>query len=313
MRAILMSALVCAIACAQATDSQLAFEVATIKPSTSAGMGPVRVGTRGGPGTADPARFTCERCTLATLISTAYGINYVQIAGPSWLREPEFDIAAKIPEGATKAQFREMMQNLLIERFKLAAHQEKRDLPIYEMSVVKKGARLKASTGPADLPDPAGRGVAGPPRPPPPPPGSPGGRGSDGVPQAPPFPPGRFPMMMKTPAGARWRVIDETMDEFASHLQGMVGRPVRNATGLTGKYDFELSFAPSAGQSLMPGGPPMRLPPPGTPDVAGAAPEDSGETIFAAVQDQLGLKLESKRGPVDTLMIDHIERTPTEN
>jgi uncharacterized protein (TIGR03435 family) len=120
-------------------------------------------------------------------------------------------------------------------------------------------------------------------------------------------------MLMMTPAGARWRAIDETMDEFASHLQGMVGRPVHNATGLTGKYDFELSFTPSAGQSLMHGLPPLRLPPPGGPDGAGAAPEDSGQTIFAALQDQLGLKLESKKGPVDTLVIDHIEKTPTEN
>ena len=120
-------------------------------------------------------------------------------------------------------------------------------------------------------------------------------------------------MMMMTPAGARWRVIDESMDEFASRLQGMVGRPVRNATGLTGKYDFELSFTPTAGQSLMPGGPPLRLPPPPVSDGAAAAPDDSGPTIFAALQDQAGLKLESKKGPVDTLVIDHIEKTPTEN
>ena len=119
-------------------------------------------------------------------------------------------------------------------------------------------------------------------------------------------------MMMMTPAGARWRVIDETMDEFASRLQGMVGRPVRNATGLTRRYDFELSFAPSPGQSLMPGGPVMRLPPPGSPDGASTT-DDSGVSIFAALQDQLGLNLESKKGPVDTLVIDHIEKTPTEN
>jgi hypothetical protein len=186
MRVILLS--VCAFACAQTPDSQVAFEVATVKPSAPMGMGPMRVGTRGGPGTAGPSRFTCERCTLGMLISTAYDINYVQIAGPSWLREPEFDIAAKIPEGATKAQFREMMRNLLMERFKLAAHQEKRDLPIYDMTAAKKGTRLKESTGPADVPDPVGRGPLGPPRLPPP--GSPGGRGSDGIPQPPPFPPG---------------------------------------------------------------------------------------------------------------------------
>jgi uncharacterized protein (TIGR03435 family) len=311
MRLILTSAFICAFASAQAPDSQLAFEVATIKPSAPMGMGRIRIGTRGGPGTADPGRFTCDHCTLGMLVSTAYDIDFIQISGPPWLTELSFDLVAKIPEGATKAQFREMMRNLLIERFKLAAHQDKKDLPIYEMTAAKKGARLKESTGPADVPDPAGRGPLGPPRLPPP--GGPGGRGSDSVPQPPPFPPGRFPMMMMTPAGARWRVVDQTMDEFASRLQGMVGRPVRNATGLTGKYDFELSFTPSAGQSLMPGGPAMHMPPPGSPDGAGAAPEDPGQTIFAALQDQLGLKLESKNGPVDTLVVDHIEKTPTEN
>ena len=140
MRIILLCALVFAMGLAQTPDAQIAFEVAAVKPSAPMGMGPMRIGTRGGPGTADPGRFTCERCTLAMLVSTAYDINYVQIAGPSWLREPEFDIAAKIPEGATKALFRKMMQNLLSERFKLTAHQEKRDLPIYEMTVAKKGA-----------------------------------------------------------------------------------------------------------------------------------------------------------------------------
>jgi len=312
MRTALLSILFCGWAAAQTPAPKPEFEAATVKPSASAGLGPVRIGTRGGPGTGDPGRFTCDRCNLAQLISIAYDINFVQISGPSWLREPEFDIVAKIPEGATKEQFREMMQNLLSERFKLAVHHEKKDLPIYEMTVAKGGPKLKESTGPADMPDPNGRAPA--PPPPPPPPGGFAGRGSDGAaPQPPPFPPGRFPMMMMTPAGARWRVIDESMDEFASRLQGMVGRPVRNATGLTGKYDFELSFTPTAGQSLMPGGPPLRLPPPPVSDGAAAAPDDSGPTIFAALQDQAGLKLESKKGPVDTLVIDHIEKTPTEN
>lgn len=312
MRVTFISVLLCGCAIAQTPSPEIAFEAATVKPSPPAGMGPVRIGTRGGPGTADPGRFTCDRCNLAQLISTAYDINYVQITGPSWLREPQFDIVAKVPDGTTKEQFRQMMQNLLIERFKLAAHREKKDLPIYELTLAKAGAKLKESTGPAEMPDPDGRAPA--PPPPPPPPGAFVGRGSDGgAPQPPPFPPGRFPMMMMTPTGARWRLIDEPMDKFAVQLQGMVGRPVRDATGLSGKYDFELSFAPTAGQSLMPGGPPIRLPPPGGPDSAGAAPEDSGPTIFAALQDQLGLKLESKKGPVDTLVIDHIEKTPTEN
>jgi uncharacterized protein (TIGR03435 family) len=317
MRVILFSVLICAIAVAQTPDSQIAFEVATLKPSAAAGMGPLRIGNRGGPGTADPGRFTCERCNLAMLVSTAYDINYVQISGPSWLSETQFDLVAKVPEGATKAQFRVMMQNLLIDRFKLAVHRDKKEAQIYELSVAKGGPKLKASAGPED-PGPEdirrgqGGGVSG--LPPPPPRMA---RDTDGFPQ---LPPGRHSMMAMAPGRMRWRLADESMEAFSKSLQGMVGRPVNDATGLTGKYDFELTFAPAAngmdfmGRGLLPG--PMARPPganPAGPDGAATPPDDSVPSIFTAIQDQLGLKLESKKGPVDTLVIDHIEKTPTEN
>ncbi len=306
MRVILMSALVCAAACAQTPDSQVAFEVATIKPSPPMGMGRMRIGNQGGPGTRDPGRFTCERCSLAMLVTTAYEMNYVQISGPPWLNEQQFDLAAKIPEGATKAQFRVMMQNLLIERFKLAVHREKKDAPIYELTVAKGGPKLKASPGPPDEPPGRGRGASGLPPPPP------KTIQEDGTPQ---LRPGRFPMMMVGPRGARFRMVDETMQGLATRLEGMVGRQVTDATGLTGKYDFELTFSPTAGgmsvRSMFPGLPPPPPGAPGGPD--GASADDSGPTIFAALQEQLGLKLESKKGPVDLLVIDHIEKTPTEN
>jgi uncharacterized protein (TIGR03435 family) len=317
MRVILFSAFVCGIAVAQTPDSQIAFEVATVKPSALAGLGPMRIGNRGGPGTADPGRFNCERCSLAMLVSTAYDINYVQISGPSWLSETQFDLVAKVPEGATKAQFRVMMQNLLIDRFKLAVHHDKKDAQIYELTIAKGGPKLKASVGPADPgpeePRGQGRGVSGlPPSPPRP------ARDADGFPQ---LPPGRHSLMAMTPGRVRWRLVDESIEEFSKSLQGMVGRAVNDATGLTGKYDFELTFAPAAngmgpmGRGLMPG--PMPHPPgvgQAVPDGASTAPpDDSVPSIFTAVQDQLGLKLEPKKGPVDTLVIDHIDKTPTEN
>jgi uncharacterized protein (TIGR03435 family) len=90
----------------------------------------------------------------------------------------------------------------------------------------------------------------------------------------------------------------------------MVARPVKNETGLTGKYDFTLSFAPD--MSSMPGAM-MMGPPPGGEAPGAGAPQDNGPTIFTALQEQLGLKLEPKKGPVDTLIIDHVERAPTEN
>jgi len=92
------------------------------------------------------------------------------------------------------------------------------------------------------------------------------------------------------------RYANLSMDEFAAILSRLVRQPVTNATGLTAKYDFVLSWAMEA----------MALP--------GSAPSsDSGPTIFAALQEQLGLKLEQKKGPVDRIVIEHIDKAPSEN
>ena len=102
-------------------------------------------------------------------------------------------------------------------------------------------------------------------------------------------------------------------------LGDQVGRPVRDETGLKGKYDFTLDFAPEPGQGPM-RGMPMPMPPPGGGAIAGSgmpAPagesQEGGPTLMTAVQEQLGLKLESRKGPVETLVIDHAEKVPTEN
>lgn len=292
----------------QAADAP-AFEVASVKAAAPQGMGMMRVGTRGGPGTQDPGRFTCENCDLMLLLSQAYDLPATQISGPDSLRGNRFDITAKVPEGATKAQFREMIKNLLVERFKLAAHMEKKEMPIYELTLAKGGPKFKESAGPADQPD-MGRGGPGPvaiPRP---------KIDASGVVE---LPPGRTSMALTESGKIHMRRVDETMANFAKALQGTVGRPVVDATGLTGKYDFELYFAGGAmmGRGMLLGGMPPPPPPAGGP--AGGPPgaetnqEDNGPTIFSAVQEQLGLKLESKKGPVDLLMVDHVEKTPTEN
>jgi uncharacterized protein (TIGR03435 family) len=96
-------------------------------------------------------------------------------------------------------------------------------------------------------------------------------------------------------------------------LGEQLGRPVRDETGLKGKYDFTLDFAPEPGQGPM-RGMPMPMPGPGG-EGRGPAPDsqEGGPSLLTAVQEQIGLKLESKKGPVDTLVIDHAEKVPTEN
>lgn len=272
------------------------FEVATIKPSPPQPMGRMFMGTRGGPGTDDPGRFTCTNCSLTVLLTAAYDVQRFQISGPPTLESERFEVVAKVPGGATKEQFRLMLQSLLADRFKLKLHHETKDLPLYELVVAKGGPKLKESAPPSEAPADSRQ---------PAPPGQ-MRTDKDGYPV---LPPGRGPIMAITPGHARLRGDQETMEQFARRLSNMVARPVKDATGLTGKYDFELSFAPDMSSMMM--GP---MPPPGG-DGPGpvSAPQDSGPTIFTALQEQLGLKLEQKKGSVDTLVIDHVEKTPTEN
>ena len=192
LRVIMGAGLVVFTSCAalaQSTEGPAAFEVASIKtaaPTASAGM--FRVMMRGGPGSADPGQLTYSNVTLKNVLMNAYGVKGYQISGPSWLDSERYDIAAKIPKGATKEQFMLMLQNLLAERFKLTLHREKKDLPMYALVVGKSGPKMKESVDGAVPADGAG------PPPPPPPPGGPlgiagGGRiamGSDGFPKLPP-------------------------------------------------------------------------------------------------------------------------------
>jgi len=323
------AAILLALACyAQSSDSQLTFEVASIKPAPPPEMGRMVFGTRGGPGTGDPTRFTCNNCSLFQLITMAYNIRPYQLSGgPNWLGSERFEVTAKIPAGATKEQFRVMLQNLLAERFKLVVHQEKKDLPMFELVVGKGGPKMKESPDQADtVPDAGG--------PPPPPPGPMRiEMGRDGMPVMPGGAPGRT-MMMMMPGRARLMAVKETMDALAGRLSMSAGRPVTDATGLKKKYDFTLTFAPES-MSMGPGGPmgggmggggamvmTMQVGGPGPGGGGPGGPAAGGDhgsdgepapALGAALQEQLGLKLEAKKGPVDIIVVDKVEKTPTEN
>lgn len=311
----------------KAGDAKLEFEVASIKASPPPGNGRIMVGSRGGPGTNDPGRITYSNANLRMLIVNAYGLKFNQIrGGPDWLNTMRFDIAAKVPAGATKDQVKAMLQNLLTDRFKLTVHRETREMPMYALVVGSKGPKLKGSSvvdtpaaAPA-APEP-GRGDA----PPPPLPNQLGRLriGADGCPETPPFAPGRGgSFMMITPNGACMISNGQTMAGFADELSSHFDRVVVDQTGLKGKFDLRLRYDPSS----IPGGGEMGMmmkadPPAGGPHGGGGdiergpAPQEREQPpgIFAALQEQLGLKLEPKKGPVELLVIDHLEQTPTEN
>lgn len=237
------------------------FDVATIKPSTLevAGGRFMRMQSTN--------QFVARNYPLRILISAAYSLSPKTVSGgPAWIDSDRYDILARSP-GEVRPTLDEqmaMLRKLLAERFNLTFHRATKELAIYALTVAKNGPKLKESTVSPDA--------------------SPEG--------PPPLVFVVFPQFVRLPG--RYA----TMTEFASVLQrAALDRPVADRTGLSGRYDFDLEFAPD--ESLF----------------GGVLPRDSDPNkpgLFAAVQEQLGLKLEATRGAVDALFIDKIDR-PSEN
>jgi bla regulator protein blaR1 len=273
------------------------FEVASIKPNKSADN---RVMMSVQPG----GRFTATNVTLRMMIRNAYQLQESQITGgPSWIADERFDIVAKAESGDTMGDpFRAeqtgqpsrgqlMIRALLAERFKLVVHNEDKEMPIYALVLArsdgKLGPQLKTSETDCVALIAAGRARGRGPMPPVPPPG----------PGAPP------PQCGIRIGPGNMAVGGSPMSQVATSLSMFAGRIVVDKTGLSGSYDFTLSWTPDQ----MPG---AGQRPPGAPEPPPIDP--NGASLFTAVQEQLGLKLDSQRGPVAMLVIDRAER-PTEN
>jgi uncharacterized protein (TIGR03435 family) len=267
---------------------KLEFEVASIKPSPPpAGRDGVIVGCYGGPGTNDPSLFVCQNINLSYIVTVAYGIANWQFSAPDWMSSTRFDLRATVQEGATKEGLRVMLQNLLADRFKLSVHHESREIQRYELKVAKGGPKFKeAAPSEAKAPDSA-PASAFPPK-----------FDTNGCPVVDPRGGGIF-----TPTKARWYWPDTMMERLTSMLLAQVRGPVADLTGLDGKYTIDLCWTPeNRVRPSAPGSYPAALP-----------SEPSGPTLQQALQDQLGLRLESKKGPIDFLVVDHAEKSPTEN
>ncbi|HWF08885.1 MAG TPA: M56 family metallopeptidase [Bryobacteraceae bacterium] len=257
---------------------QPAFDVASIKRNLSGGPERFKM---------FPA-FSVENATLKDLILMAYEIQDFRISGgPGWIASDRYDIEAKA-EG-TPAFNQEVrllqerrLQMLLQSRFRLVLHRETKELPIYVLSVAKGGLKLyPLKEGDCIARDPSKLGA--------------------------PLAPGKTPMDYCGYGGfARGLYENSTasIGDVAGALSTLLGRKVVDKTGVTGRYRIHLTFAPDDSMPRFPdsqGGP-------GTP----APPADAGPNIFTAVQEQLGLKLESGKGPIEVLVIDHAEK-PSDN
>ncbi len=263
------------------------FEVASIKPSAEDGR---RVTVGISPG----GRYTATGVTLKFLIMQAYDIRDFQISGgPGWLGSERYDIVAKADTPSlNREKVKVLLKSLLAERFNLKVHRETRELPVYALVVGKNGPKLQKSETQSDAAD-----IGAPPRQPQP--GAPGTedrevRGGEGRPGA----KGAMIRMGRGQVNAQMA----TLQDLATLLAQQVGRPVTDKTGLAGKYDFSLEWTPDEslrGTGLF-GESPGPEPAPAT--------DSSGPSIFTALQEQLGLKLESEKGPVEILVIDHVDK-----
>jgi uncharacterized protein (TIGR03435 family) len=236
----------------------------------------------------------------------AYDLKPYQLDGPPSIDSEKYDIAAKVPPGTTREQFDLMLQNLMVERLGLVVHRETRELPIYELVVAKGGLKMKEAEKAAPdaraQPEPAANGR---------PSGPQMTHNKDGLPE---FPPG-VPGMFATAGGAppdRFSWVTARMQTIASLLNMLVyqiDRPVADKTGLTGLYDFNLRYAISNAGAAGAGSAASADPPSAASNVA----SDPEPSLFAAFESQLGLKLEPKKGPVEVLVVDKVNKTPTEN
>jgi uncharacterized protein (TIGR03435 family) len=277
----------------QVPDNQLpTFEVASVKSNKNGPLTSMMARML-------PSRFEATNMPARFLLLQAYRLPTYQIQGaPAWLDSDRFDIAAKAPEGTQPDQLMLMIRSLLIERFKLVAHRETKEAPIYALVLArsdgKLGPKLSKTTDDCDAIMAERRAADR-------------ARGPGPVAFTPPGPNDRAVcttnMTPVTTPGAplvfRVRAGGQTMEALARTLSGNVNRQVIDRTGLTGLYDYEIEYAP--GRTLNTA--PIAAPPGGT---APAAPIDDGPSIFESVQ-QLGLKLESTKGPVEYLVIDKIE------
>jgi uncharacterized protein (TIGR03435 family) len=225
----------------------------------------------------DPGRFERSSTPLASLIIAAYRLKGYQLICPSWMKATRYDVIATIPGGATADEQAVMLQNLFAERLALQVHRETKEMTVYSLEIAKGGPKFQEYKEGDPLP--------------------PGPANSEGYPSVPPE--GGMSCVGGMGCVLRAHI---TMEALAKRLESSVGgRPVHDETGLKGTYNLSSHWGQDGGTESSGDGAP----------VPGGASFAAG--LFTALQSQLGLKLESKKGSVEMLVVDHAERVPTEN
>ena len=283
-RFILSASLLASTTCGLFSQSapQPRFEVVSIKLNTNEGGGGTGM-ARALPG----GRLSTQAVILRLLIQNAYRVrSYQVVGGPDWIESARWDIEAKAEDNASPQQVLLMTQTLLEDRFKLKVHRETRELPVYDLTAAKGGIKLQ--------PPKEGACITTDPNTPPSPP------------LPPPVPGGPLTLACGNygasvgPTGARIDGYRITVANLIQILSNLLGRTVIDKTGYTGLFDVHLIYANDAALGGLRGAPPE------------SSADTGPATIFTATQEQLGLKLESAKGPVEVLVVDHVEK-PAEN
>ncbi len=274
-KSVLAAAVLTAFTAAQSTSPAKppAFEVASVKPNTS-GDGRVLIAPQPG------GRLNLVNVPLRFMIRYAYRVQDFQVVGgPDWISTTRFDVVAKAEGGnPSQEELQLMLRSLLADRFKLLVRPDMREMPTYSLVPAradgKAGAQLRKSdancSGPASAPT------------------------------APPAP-GQLPPCGFNLGFGNLKARGSTMPVLASALSTFAGRIVVDRTGLAGAYDVDLNWTPDQIPRPAGGGDqPVQ--------VNGATVDPNGPSLFTALQEQLGLKLESTKGPVDVLVVERAEK-----
>jgi len=315
---------------AQTNPGNLAFEVATVKPSPPLDMAKLQAQIQAGKMPRmgphiDGSQAEYIYMTLKDLIANAYQLKGYQVSGPAWLATERFDIMGKVPDGASKDDAPKMLEALLEERFKLAAHRDTQEHPVLALVVGKDGPKLKESPAtdePIDENAPLKPGETKV--------DTPNGpvrmmKNADGSMTINRGAKGIFTQRMDMQAQTiTMESSKTTMAVFADMLTTLLqmgggrGRQVVDMTGLKGNYQVAIEFsladviAAARAQGLNPGMSPAGGGGADTSPAMAASDPGGGSTVFESVQ-KLGLKLEPRKAKVEQLVIDHVEKTPTEN
>jgi uncharacterized protein (TIGR03435 family) len=262
------------------------FEVASVKPAGPQDRGPLAslpgpvaemMGFDGGPGSQDPTRIRYHDVTLKALLARAYRVKPGEISGPGWLGSERYTIEAKLPPGTDEARLQLMLQKLLTERFQMSLHREVKETPVYRLKVARNGPKLKPPEKSPELPqDPDERQAAI------------RKQLQENI--------AKRVAAMEAGNGIKGSIRSfglarATLEKFAEVLSSHLDRPVKDMTQLEGEYSFNLEWTPDGG---------MR-------------DDSSGVSIFTAIQEQLGLKLEAGNETIELLVIDKAEKVPTSN